>query len=663
MIRPQKSIPKYAYVVAAAIGMLIFLFGNALGYSMKHGGLGSLLSHPDRFKWFPKFTPMGLMFAIFFTVLYGVGLIIFYDKINKQRREKESGGSGRFADNQKLHNKYATKGKPLSSVDIAAAETGESPENTALALANKKVPEYHIYTDKIFSKDIVMSPDNRKTRHTLNTLVVGGTGKGKSRFLAKPNLLQGNFSYVVLDPKGELLRETGYAMKTMGYKVKVLNLKDMDQSDCYNPFFYLRDDNDIQTLVTNFFKSTGVEGGGKEDPFWDNAAKALLTALISYCFYVLEPEEQNFGKVGELLRLAAVKDETAGWKSTLDYMFDDLTDPESPTYLEPGSPGLICVKFYQDYHSGAAKTLQSIQITLAARLNKFNLASLQRITSSDSLELPRLGQEKTVLYCVIPFDDDSYNFLVSILYTQLFQQLFRTADKYYKGFLPVHVDLMMDEFHNVAVPDSFAKIVSVIRSYNISVTIILQDISQIETDLEKEYKSVIANCDEFLYLGGNAKDTHKYISELIGDQTIFTNSTSVSRGKNGQYSRTEQESSRAILKPEEVRLLNEDGDYCLVFVSDEKPVFDLKYDVTNHPNYHLLPEGGGQEYYHNELVLNESNSLSQDDVAEIYENTDTASFGSNLQVYSSEELMALYLEPVDSGFSKTDSVTKASVPA
>ena len=369
--------------------------------------------------------------------------------------------------------------------------------------------------NKLMTQNVRISYDSRKHRRNLLTIIIGGSGAGKTRFYAKPNLMQANTSFVVLDPKGENLRDTGYLLEAKGYDVRVLDLINMEKSYCYNPFVYLKDDNDVQRLVTNLFKATTPKGSQSNDPFWDTAASMLLLALIFYLKYEAPKEEQNFPMVMELLRAGEVHEDNDEYQSPLDELFERL---------EMREPEHIAVKYYKDYHSGSAKTLKSIQITLAARLEKFNLSSLAALTATDELDLPSLGEKKVALFALIPDNDTSFNFLVSILYTQLFQQLFYLADHKYGGSLPVPVHFLMDEFSNVSLPDDFSKILAVMRSRQVFVSIILQNIAALKALFEKEWESILGNCDEFLYLGGNETSTHKLISEsYLGKATIDTN--------------------------------------------------------------------------------------------------------------------------------------------
>ena len=453
---------------------------------------------------------------------------------------------------------------------------------------NRKYRAAEPEDNKIFTQNVRMGLDGRKHRRNLNTVVVGGSGAGKTRFYAKPNLCQANTSFTVLDPKGELLRSTGHLLRQKGYEVRVLDLLNMEKSHCYNPFVYLRDDNDVQRLVTNLFKSTTPKGSQSNDPFWDTAASMLLLALIFYLKYEAPPDEQNFPMVMEMLRAADVREDMDEYTSPLDELFERL---------EMREPDHIAVKYYKDYHSGSAKTLKSIQITLAARLEKFNLSSLAALTATDELDLPSLGEKKVALFALIPDNDTSFNFLVSILYTQLFQQLFYLADHKYGGSLPIPVHFLMDEFSNVSLPEDFSKILAVMRSRNVYVSIILQNVAALKALFEKEWESILGNCDEFLYLGGNETSTHKLISEsYLGKSTIDTNTYGKSSGRNGNYSTNYQISGRELLTPDEVRML--DNRYALLFIRGERPVMDEKYDILKHPNIALTEDGGAAPYEH-----------------------------------------------------------------
>ena len=455
---------------------------------------------------------------------------------------------------------------------------------------NKKYAQFPKSENKLMTQNVSIGLNAKKHRRNLNTLVCGGSGAGKTRFYCKPNLMQANTSFVVLDPKGEIVRDVGKLLEAKGYEIKVLDLISMEKSHCYNPFVYLRNDNDIQRLVTNLFKSTTPKGSQSNDPFWDTAASMLLLALVFYLHYEAPEDEQNFAMVMEMLRAGAIEDEEEPRPSPLDNLFSEL---------EYENPEHIALKYYHSYHSGSAKTLKSIQITLAARLEKFNLESLASLTSTDELELETLGEKKTALFALIPDNDTSFNFLVSILYTQLFQQLFYSADHIHGGSLPIPVHFLMDEFANVSLPDDFDKILSVMRSRSVSVSIILQNLAQLKALFEKQWESIVGNCDEFLYLGGNEQSTHKYVSELLGKATIDTNTYGKSSGRSGNYSTNYQISGRELLTPDEVRLL--DNQYAILFIRGERPVLDFKYDILKHPNVALTADGKAGAYRHGEV--------------------------------------------------------------
>ena len=476
---------------------------------------------------------------------------------------------------------YSTKRNYRRGEEHGSAKWGNAGQ------VNKKYCEKKKASNKLLTQNVRIGLDGKKHRRNLNTIVCGGSGAGKTRFYCKPNTMQCNTSFVILDPKGENLRDTGSLLEEKGYEVRVLDLINMESSHCYNPFVYLQSDNDVQRLVTNLFKSTTPKGSQSNDPFWDTAASMLLLALIFYLHYEAPEEEQNFAMVMEMLRAGDVSEEDEAYYSPLDSLFFELEEKE---------PDHIAVKYYKDYRSGSAKTLKSIRITLASRLEKFNLESLAGLTATDELDLPSLGEKKVALFALIPDNDTSFNFLVSILYTQLFQQLFYLADHKYGGSLPVPVHFLMDEFANVSLPDDFDKILSVMRSRGVLVSIILQNLAQLKALFEKQWESIVGNCDTFLYLGGNEQSTHKYVSELLGKETIDLNTHGKSSGRGGNYSTNYQISGRELMTPDEVRML--DNRYALLFIRGERPIKDLKYDLLKHPNISCTADGGAAPYIH-----------------------------------------------------------------
>lgn len=492
--------------------------------------------------------------VLIFICAYAMGIGIYLSTARNYRRREEH-GSAHWGNAGQVNKKYENKTEPEKN--------------------------------KILTQKTKIGLDGRKHRRNLNVLVCGGSGAGKTRFYAKPNIMQANTSFVILDPKGENVRDTGNLLKSKGYDIKVLDLINMDKSYCYNPFVYLHSDNDIQKLVTNIFKNTTPKGSQSQDPFWDQAAMMLLLALVFFLHYEAPPEEQNFPMVMEMIRSGEVKEDDDGFMSPLDRLFARLADRQ---------PDHIALKYYRNYRSGSGKTLKSIQITLVARLEKFNLDSLAAITQSDEMELDRLGEKKTAIYAVIPDNDSSYNFIVGMLYTQLFQQLYYSADVMHGGRLPVHVHCVMDEFANVALPDEFDKLLSTMRSREISVSIIIQNLAQLKKLFEKEWESIVGNCDEFLYLGGNEQSTHEYVSKLLGKETIDMNTYGQSKGRNGNYSTNWQITGRELMTPDEVRMM--DNKYALLFIRGERPIMDLKYDILKHPNIKLSADGGAEPYEH-----------------------------------------------------------------
>ncbi len=492
---------------------------------------------------------------LLFITAYGLGLGIYLSTARNYRRREEH-GSAKWGDKSSVNRKYMDREK---------------------------------IKNKILTQNVSIGLDGRKHQRNLNVLVVGGSGSGKTRFYAKPNVMQANTSFVILDPKGEILRDTGNLLRAKGYEIKVIDLINMDKSHCYNPFVYLSIDNDVQKLVTNLFKNTTPKGSQTNDPFWDQAAMMFLLALIFYLIYEAPEDEQNFPMVMDMIRSAEVREDNDDYQSPLDELFERL---------EARDPSHIALKYYRNYHSGSAKTLKSVQLTLVSRLEKFNLSSLAGMTQTDELELYSLGEKKTAVFAVIPDNDSSFNFIIGMLYTQLFQQLYYQADYIHGGRLPVHVHFVMDEFANVALPDEFDKLLSTMRSREISVSIIIQNLAQLKALFEKQWESIVGNCDEFLYLGGNEQSTHEYVSKLLGKETIDTNTYGESKGHNGSYSTNFQVSGRELLTPDEVRML--DNKYALLFIRGERPIIDEKFNILKHPNVELTTDGNGGCYKHGE---------------------------------------------------------------
>ena len=455
---------------------------------------------------------------------------------------------------------------------------------------NKKYTEKDYYSNKILSQNVRIGLDGRRHRRNLNTLVIGGSGAGKTRFFGKPNLMQCNTSFVVLDPKGEQLRDVGNLLEKEGYVIKVVDLINMNRSHCYNPFRYIKDDKDVLKLITNLIRNTTPKGSQTNDPFWEKSETALLEALCLYLLHEAPEEEQNFTMVMEMIAAAEVKEDDEEYQSPLDELFERL---------EIRNPNSLALKQYKIYKQAAGKTAKSILISVGVRLSAFNLESIASLTATDELELDLVGERKTAIFAVIPDNDSTFNFLIGMLYTQLFQMLYYQADIVHGGALPVPVHFLMDEFANVALPDEFDKLLSTMRSRLIFVSIIIQNLAQIKGLYKDSWESIVGNCDTLYYLGGNEQSTHKFMSEYLGKETLDTNTYGKSSGRSGNYSTNYQQAGRELLTPDEVRLL--DNDYGLLFIRGERPVFDKKYDILKHPRINETTDGNAKPYLHGKI--------------------------------------------------------------
>ena len=456
------------------------------------------------------------------------------------------------------------------------------------------------YRDKDYVQNLLltqnfrMSLDCYKHKRNLNVLVVGGSGAGKSRTYAIPNIMQCclsqgesvmGCSMVITDPKAELLRKTGGLLERMGYEVRVFDLINPDTSFCYNPFCYVHDDKDVLKLINNLIRNTTPKGSQASDPFWEKSETALLQALMLYLLHEAPPEEQNFPMIMEMLGSAQVKEEDEEYQSPLDILFERL---------EMRKPDSIAVKQYQIYKQAAGKTAKSILISVGVRLAAFNLKEIANLTCTDELDLASIGEKKVALFCCIPDADTSLNYLVGMIYSNLFQTLYYVADRKYGGRLPIPVHCIMDEWPNVALPDDFDKILATMRSRAISCSIIIQNMAQMKALFKDSWESLVGNCDELLYLGGNEKEGHKYISELLGKETLDTNTYGQTKGRNGSYSTNYQQTGRELFTPDEIRLL--DNRKAILFVRGERPMLDDKYNLKKHPNVKWTEDGGAPPY-------------------------------------------------------------------
>ena len=428
--------------------------------------------------------------------------------------------------------------------------------------------------------------DTHKHRRSLNVLVIGGSGAAKTRSFVLPNILTANTNYVITDPKSEVLLATGSYLKEQGYDVRVLNLVNLEQSDGYNPFCYLRDEKDVLKLVNNLIQSTTPKGSHESDPFWTKAETALLQAIILMLFQEAPEYEQNFSMVMRVLEYAEVREEDEGHVSPLDLLFESI---------ERRKPDSVAVRQYKVFKLAAGKTAKSILVSTAVRLAPFNLPQIQALTDHDDMDLYTLGEKKVALYAVIPDNDNTFNFLVSLLYAQAFQALYYSADQIHHGPLPRHVRFVLDEFAAMPLP-GFTRELATMRSRSISASVIIQNMAQIKELYKDSWETIPGNCDTILYLGGNESSTHKYVSEMLGKATIDTKTHGQTKGKSGSYSTNFQMSGRELLTPDEVRKL--DNRYALLFIRGASPVMDEKYDLMHHPAISHSSLGGAAPYIH-----------------------------------------------------------------
>lgn len=440
--------------------------------------------------------------------------------------------------------------------------------------------------NKILTRHVRLGLDTHKYRRSLNVLVIGGSGAAKTRSYVKPNILEANTNYVITDPKMEVLTATGGWLKSKGYDIRVLNLVNLEESDGYNPFRYLRDEKDVLKLVNNLIQATTPKGSHESDPFWTKAETALLQAIILMLFQEAPEYEQNFSMVMRVLEYAEVREEDDEYLSPLDLLFQAM---------ERENPESVALRQYKVFKQSAGKTAKSILVSAAVRLAPFNLPQIRAITDHDDMDLYTLGEKKCALYAVIPDNDNTFNFLVSLLYSQAFQTLYYSADQIHHGALPQHVHFVLDEFAAMPLP-GYTRELATMRSRNISSSTIIQNMAQIKELYKDSWETIPGNSDTILYLGGNEQSTHKYISEALGKSTIDTKTHGQTKGKSGSYSTNFQMSGRELLTPDEVRAL--DNRYCILFIRGAKPVMDLKYELTEHPAIRYTVDGGGAPYIH-----------------------------------------------------------------
>ena len=505
--------------------------------------------------WNISINQYSIKFVLVFLLAYAMGVGMYFSQ-KENRRSGEEHGSAKWGNVHRVAKKYTDR--------------------------------KHRFNNLILSAGLSLGLNAKKHRRNLNVLVVGGSGAGKTRFYCKPNVMQCNASFVCSDPKGELARATVPLLLENGYDVKVFNLITPSESDGYNPFAYIRTDEDVIKLISNLIQNTTPKTANNSDPFWEKSEMALDTALMLYLLHEAPPEEQNFETMMFLIENASVMEEDEEYQSPVDMLFEAL---------EEEYPEHIAVKQWKIFKQASGKTAKSILISAAVRLAAFNLPEIARMTSHDDLELGTLGEKKKAIFCVIPDNDNSFNYLVGMLYTQAFQELYYKADHEHGGELHIPVHFIMDEFANVALPDNFERLLATMRSRRISVSIIIQNMAQLKALFKDSWESLVGNCDTFLYLGGNEQATHEYISKMLGKETIDTRTRGVTKGQHGSSNTNYQNTGRELLTLDEVRLL--DNSNALIFIRGEKPIMDKKFDILSHPNIKSTEDGGAKPYKHN----------------------------------------------------------------
>lgn len=535
----------FLYIPVAWFAMVLAQSFGESGLPVLLQNLTAALNNPLDIHW-TKNSPAALLFA---TGIYGLCMGLYFTDRAKRRDGEEHGS--------------ATWGSPR--------------QVNAMFVQRQNKP---------LTRHVKLGLDARKHKRNLNVLVIGGSGASKTRGYVKANILEANTNYVITDPKQEVLTATGGFLRKQGYDVRVLNLVNLEQSDGYNPFVYLRDDKDVLRLVNTLIQATTPKGSHENDPFWTKSETALLMAIILMLFHEAPAYEQNFAMVMRTLEFAEVSEEDEEHISPLDMLF---------RALEQEQPNHIAVRQYRIFKQAAGKTAKSILVAAAVRLAAFNLPQIAKITSHDDMDLYSLGKKKRALYAVIPDNDNTFHFLVSILYAQAFQTLYYSADQIYHGALPCHVHFILDEFAAMPLP-GYTRELATMRSRNISSSTIIQNIAQIKELYKDSWETILGNSDTILYLGGNESSTHKLISEMLGKSSILTQSHGKSHGKSGNYSTNTQSSGRELLTPDEVRML--DNRYCILFIRGTPPVMDRKIDLTKHRNVRFTPDGSGPGYFH-----------------------------------------------------------------
>lgn len=476
------------------------------------------------------------------------------------------------------------------------------------------------FEDPVFENNIILTETERLTMNSRpkapqyarnkNVIVIGGSGSGKTRFYVKPNLMQmtDHVSYVVTDPKGTIIVECGKMLVNGGYRIKVLNTINFKKSMHYNPFHYIRSEKDILKLVNTIIANTKGEGEKSTEDFWIKAERLLYSALIGYIWYEAPEEEQNFSTLLEFINASETREDDEEFKNAVDELFEEL---------EAENPEHFAVRQYQKYKLAAGKTAKSILISCGARLAPFDIQELREIMSYDEMELDMIGDQKTAMFVIISDTDDTFNFVVAIMYTQLFNLLCDKADDEHGGRLPYHVRLLLDEFSNIGQIPKFDKLIATIRSREISASIILQSQSQLKTIYKDAAETITGNCDTVLFLGGKESSTLKEISETLGKETIDLYNTSDTRGTSQSYGLNYQKTGKELMSRDELAVM--DGNKCILQLRGVRPFLSNKYDITKHKRYKELADADKRNAFDVEKYLEHKLVFSQDTEFEVYE--------------------------------------------
>ena len=514
------------------------------------GRFSEVLKRPSLLRW----TPYTVKCIIVVLLLCAFAVLLYHSDREKRRPGGEY-GTAKWEAAETMNQKYADKDGP----------------------------------NVILTQHVSIGMDGYKHQRNLNVLVVGGSGSGKTRYFCKPGLMDANCSYLVVDPKGEMLRSTGHFLKSQGYDIKVFDLIHPRQSDGYNPFRYIREEPDVLKLMDNLVKNTTPPKGASNDPFWEKAEIALDSALMLYLLSEAPKEEQTFEMLMFMLECARVTEEDDQYPTPLDLLFQSLEERD-PTH--------VAVREYKVYKQAAGKTAMSILVTASVRLSAFIFPQYTNIMQEDEMDFGSLGERKRAIFCITPVNDGSMNYLVSMLFTQCFQELYLRADERYDGRLPVPVRVIQDEWANVPQPDSYPKVLATCRSYNIGIDIIVQNIQSIKARYRDEYQSIIGNCDTLLFLGGgNEPESLEFMSKLLGKETISIRTRGQTRGRSGSSSINYQLTGRELMTPDEIRRMPTRD--ALLLIRGESPVRDRKYNIKKHPNYRYTQDGGAKPYIHN----------------------------------------------------------------